>query len=76
MPVELDGQPGIDIKFVKRVVDSTKHKVYDRINVSECVWYQQCKCFFREQLVINVDKKLKTRKQFVIIKIVMESVDK
>lgn len=38
LPIELDGEPGIDIKFIKRVVDSTRYKVYDRINVSHCVW--------------------------------------
>ena len=32
--IELDGRPGCDPRLVSKVIDNSKNKVYDRINVS------------------------------------------
>ncbi|XP_003382727.2 PREDICTED: cell division cycle-associated 7-like protein [Amphimedon queenslandica] len=38
--IELDDRPGLDVKYLKRVVDSNKSKIYDRINGTTC---HQCR---------------------------------
>lgn len=70
--IELDDRPGVDAKYVKRVVDSNKAKVYDRINVRsltlEGVELDNYYFYlYRVLLVISVDKKQEIRKPFVTI---------
>ena len=35
LPIELDGMPGCEERMLKKVANNSKHKVYDKINVSQ-----------------------------------------